>query len=275
MRDWLRKNKKWILSCTGIAVLATLIAWRRSRRATRPDSLQKLREDAIADAQSSFHELKAYLSGLNPIKLLTQLTLTFLFVPEDKFVEEGDENHHVVQVDRIFGRLHCLKSLSGQAGRACRRDESRESRNSFGQVLRRDSGFPALFGHAQGDNIDDKMRGLLGSAKIYSLNVKETHTPHKLFELADDLFSQHDLWFTQKLGFTINQAIKISKSITEEYSQRFNESKNGLKGRAKEFVEELLERGEGEETDREDLEKRAAVYLSLWSFGFLALFYRG
>jgi hypothetical protein len=262
MRDWLRKNKKWILSGTGIAVLATLIAWRRSRRATRPDSLQKLRKDAIADAQSSFHELKAYVSGLDPIKLLTQLTLTFLFVPEDKFVEEGDET--ITWSRWIEFLAGCIVSNRYPAKPPA---EHVDGTNLEKVATLLDKYFGGIrnsllfSGHAQGDNIDHKMRGLLGSAKIYSLNVRGDTYPHKLFELADDLFSQHDHWFTQKLGFTINQAIQISKSITEEYSQRFNESKNGLKGRAKKFVDELLERGEGEERDREDLEKRAAVYL--------------
>jgi len=46
---------------------------------------------SISDIWRSFCELTQYVSHLDPVKLLSQLTLTFLTVPEDQFIEEGDE----------------------------------------------------------------------------------------------------------------------------------------------------------------------------------------
>src|SRR3990172_12343745 len=55
------------------------------------DELKKINYKTRSDIETNFSNLMELARGLDPIKLLSQLTLTFLFVPEDQFVEESSD----------------------------------------------------------------------------------------------------------------------------------------------------------------------------------------
>ena len=56
-----------------------------------PDELKKANQKAYSDVETSFADLVALANQLEPIKLLSQLTLTFLTVPEEQFIEESSD----------------------------------------------------------------------------------------------------------------------------------------------------------------------------------------
>jgi hypothetical protein len=47
--------------------------------------------DPIAELQAAFNELETFVAAYDPISLLSQLTLTFLFVPEEEFQGEASD----------------------------------------------------------------------------------------------------------------------------------------------------------------------------------------
>ncbi len=57
------------------------------------DELKRMNQKACSDIETRYAELIALLNRLDPIKLLSQLTLTFLTVPEDQFNDESSDIH--------------------------------------------------------------------------------------------------------------------------------------------------------------------------------------
>src|SRR5689334_6305551 len=55
------------------------------------DQLKKINNRAYADVQRNFLRLVKTVDKLDPIKLLSQLTLTFLLVPVNEFIEESSD----------------------------------------------------------------------------------------------------------------------------------------------------------------------------------------
>jgi len=77
--------------------------------------------------------------------------------------------------------------------------------------------------------------------------------------VAENIYSQHDEWFVKKLGFTIADAMSISESITNEYNRRVNEEKHSCLKRAREYVNELINKGDPNEENRKELETRVGI----------------
>jgi len=97
-------------------------------------------------------------------------------------------------------------------------------------------------------------------AKIDSLYVRGESYPHQLRRVAHDIYTQHDDWFTRNLGFTITDALSISRAIIDEYNRRINDEKQSCKERAREYVEELIKKGEAKKEEQKDLETRIGCY---------------
>src|SRR6266851_9248616 len=55
------------------------------------DELKKANKRAYAEVQRNFSRLGKNVGKLDPIKLLSQLTLTFLLVPANEFVDESSD----------------------------------------------------------------------------------------------------------------------------------------------------------------------------------------
>src|SRR3989304_3883430 len=64
----------------------------------------KANEKAFSDIETSFSNLTKSTEKLDPIKLISQLTLTFLFVPENTFIEESSDT---------FERVRWIEFLTG------------------------------------------------------------------------------------------------------------------------------------------------------------------
>jgi hypothetical protein len=57
------------------------------------DKLKVMNQKAHSDAEAYFRELTKLVGALDPVKLLSQLTLTFGTVPEDQFNDESSDVH--------------------------------------------------------------------------------------------------------------------------------------------------------------------------------------
>jgi len=57
------------------------------------NEIEEWHQKTLADVEANFAKLTAYISKLCPAKLLSQLSLNYLFVPGGEFREESDEIH--------------------------------------------------------------------------------------------------------------------------------------------------------------------------------------
>ncbi|WP_165420152.1 hypothetical protein [Edaphobacter modestus] len=125
--------------------------------------------------------------------------------------------------------------------------------------------FDSFMGHflsAQPETQERKSSDdLLRSAQIYSLWVRGDAYPHQFFTYAQELYGQHDTWFTTHLGFTIADAIGIIHSVDEELNRRVNASADDARKTAPIKAEEYLEEAEARQISRKELETRVAIHL--------------
>lgn len=203
--------------------------------------------------QESFDDLETFLARYDPISLLSQLTLTFMFTPENEFQSESSD---------VFEWQRYIELLAGIAlGRPL---PSRPTDPIDGPVLTQlhtliekyfneVSKQLAFEAHPNSENPDKDF--LLIEAKIESLYVRGDAYPHQFFTFAQGLYGSHDQWFTAKYGFTIEEAIRLAKAIGTEYSERVNRSGENARAAARRRAEELIAEGEFPEDQRRDLEK--------------------
>ena len=204
--------------------------------------MKKLHKKSITDAEKYFNELKKYVIRLDPIKLLSQLTLTFLFVPESKYIEEIEETENWRRwIEFLAGYLvtqpypqNANKNINGR-----HLEELKELLENYFKSIDQNL-WPSKIYRSKAD-LNEEL--IILSAKRYSLYVRGETYKHKYFQLAEDFYFEHDKWFKENLGFTIRDAINLSKSIEEEYNKRFNEAKSIAQEEAKKFVAKLVKNG--------------------------------
>ena len=224
------------------------------------NQLKETHQESALDIESSFDELKQYVSTLDPVKLLSQLTLTYLYVPEDKFIEEGD---------KTIKWYRWIEFLAGYL--VSKEYPNNPEKNIDGRNLERimnllDKYFHSIETHqiistSAKEKKDFDIERIIASAKSFSLFVRGYTYTHKLLKLVEDIYSPHDKWFKTILGFTIKEAIELSKSIEREYDERVNEWREKVKVYVKKEVNDLVKNGKASEKDRKGLETKLSVYL--------------
>ena len=222
------------------------------------DELRRMNQKAYSDIETRYAELIALLNRLDPIKLLSQLTLTFLTVPEDQFNDESSDIHKWARwVEFMAGYL-----LTRDYPQNAKKEIDGEDLKNIEDVLTTYFGSISLYLISDKTNVgkDGEIDSVIHLAKNDSLYVRGESYPHQLRRVAHDIYTQHDDWFTQKLGFTINDALLISESIIGEYNRRINDEKQSCKERAREYVEGLIQNGEAKEEERKDLEIGVGCY---------------
>lgn len=224
------------------------------------DHLKKVHTKSKTDVKNSYNELKQFIFRLDPIKLLSQLTLTYLFVPEGEFIEEGEEP---IKWSRWIEFLTgCL--ITQPYSNDLKKDIDGRHLEKLEKLLDqyfRNLNTSLITSKSTKKKSDLNIERVIFSAKNYSLYVRGESYPHKLIELAKDLYSKHDNWFKQSLGFTIDEAIHLYKSITAEYNRRVDEVKQRTKREAKKKVNELIKTGKYLEKERQELEVKLGCYL--------------
>lgn len=102
---------------------------------------------------------------------------------------------------------------------------------------------------------------VVSRAKIESLYVRGDAYPHQFYAFAEKLYGPHDNWFRTHYGFTIVEAIALSKAIDRLYCQRINTSRQEARRDARKKTQKLVAGGEITESARHDAETRIACML--------------
>lgn len=226
------------------------------------EDLRKTNIKADEDIKTNFANLSTYLKEVDPIKLLSQLALTFLSVPEDKFIEESSDTFKWARwieflAGYIVSHVYPQNARSNIDGRDLEKiekllDEYFRSVSVFLTTSRISNGAP--------DKTDKEVESVVQSAKIHSLYVRGESYPYFLQETAKKIYTPHDTWFSKNLGFTISEALLISESIINEHNRRINDEKQPCLERAQKHVNKLITEGKANEKDKKDLEMKFGCY---------------
>ena len=210
-------------------------------------------EESKHKVEEAFKALTGYLNTLDPVKLLTQLSLTYLTNPEGEFRKEGHEVHKWSRwIEFVAGYL--LVNAYPQSpekeidGRNLEQLE-KLLEDYFNAIVQHE-----MFGSANTENTTRQEQDLLFFARTHSLHVRGDTYPHKFLELAIDLYSQHDEFFKAKYGFTIQEAVKLHSSIIQEYERRVHELIPNLKAEARRLTEKHIEEDQSFQRYKDQIE---------------------
>jgi hypothetical protein len=221
------------------------------------DQLKKINIRASAEVQRNFSRLTKTVQKLDPIKLLSQLTLTFLITPVNEFI---DESSGIGKWERYIEFLAGYLLANMYPQKAKKRVDGRDIERVEKQIEKYIQSIAMYLSTASSsDNSKKDIETVIASAKIHALFVRGETYPHLLRETAQSLYSQHNDWFIKHLGFTINDASTIFLSIVEECNRRINDERQSCLERARLYVDELISKGEGSEEKRHELEMMVGI----------------
>lgn len=220
-----------------------------------PSDLPAINLPTPEEAYSAF---SVFVSQFDPIELLSQLVLTFLFTQKEFSGEGTDERRWARLIEFTAGYVVSLPRPQEPLQRF---DGSRIE--EFELLVRRyfDSFMGAFLTAAPASQDRTSSAALLRSAQIYSLWVRGDAYPHQFFAFAQELYGQHDAWFVSHLGFTIAHAIAIIHAVAAELNRRVNVSANHAREAAPLKAEEYLAEVESRGISREELEARIAIQM--------------
>ncbi len=226
----------------------------------------------MTELKEAFDELGAFISNYEPIALLSQLTATFLFFPEDEFQgEASDIVKWQRRIELLAGyfvvRPYPLGRTSAVDGEALGRVEK-----LVDQYLAAAAQGIMAEGSKAGKKNDEYE--LLAQAKIESLYVRGDAYPHQFYVFAQELYAPHDAWFREHYGFSIADGVNLAQAIFRMYRDRFTYSLQSARERAREFVDNMVARGEVAGKERKDAETQVwcALHCGRFEemFGFTA-----
>ncbi len=187
-----------------------------------------------------YENLTGFIRKYDPIKLITQLTLTYLFYPAkpgEEFKPEYDEIHKWSRwIEFIAGYLLSFEYQNNRElfvdGEVLNKLEKLLN-EYFDLIVRYYHSLPSVEG-------EEKEHNLLLQIKFYTLYVRGDTFPKKQITQAKELYKLHDKYFKKNYGFTINDAIEICQSITNEYIERVNRISTTCKEEAKELTNKQI-----------------------------------
>ncbi len=209
--------------------------------------------------KEAFDTFRTFVAQFDPIELLSQLSLTFLFIREGFHGEDSDAQHWSRWIQFTAGYLATVSPTEDRTIRvfdsSCVTEFETLIKQYFNSVPL------ALMRNHSGPNPRTPAESLLLSAKIYSLYVRGDCYPHQFFEYALELYGQHNDWFRSHLGFTIREAVQIARSIPDELVRRVNQSAEYARANAHQEAEKFLNTEWAQSLTRAELDNWAAVYL--------------
>lgn len=170
----------------------------------------------------AFASLEQCVSSFEPLALLVGLTQRYLFVSADEFHEEDSEIHRWARRIELVAGILLARPRPALGSRVPTRDDFGlvgELAEAYLMSLSRQIVHEAT---AQPHSRD---QDLAAEARNYSLNTRGDAYPHQFYEFARGLYGSHDAWFRANLGFTIGEAISISKAFFGEYEKRNHASR--------------------------------------------------
>jgi hypothetical protein len=213
----------------------------------------------LTELKEAFDELGAFIANYDPIALLSQLTATFLFFPEDEFQgEASDVVRWQRRIELLAGYFAVRPYPSGRTAVV--------DGDALGRVERLVDQYLTAVAQgilAEGAKTGKKGEGhvLLAQAKIESLYVRGDAYPHQFYAFAQELYGPHDAWFREHCGFCIADGVILSQAIFRLYSDRFTHSLRSARERARKLVDDLVAQGEVAENERKDAETQVGCAL--------------
>ena len=208
-------------------------------------------DKATISVEDAFKELLEYVEKFDPIKLLSQLSLTHLSVPAGTYI---DEDHNDIAKMRVY-----IEFLAGAL--LTREFPSDYDPEVTGQTLMRvkelcDSYYDTLMrGRVSPDDsgADSGPDSILESVRDYALWVRGEAYGHQYYDMARGIYGPHEAWFRSALGFTINEVIAAVEAISEEYKRRINAGRKTASKHAEDLVNEHCLTGETKEQSKVQL----------------------
>lgn len=188
--------------------------------------------------EEAYANLVDHLVQFDPLELLCNVTLRYLRQDASKFIGEADErNRWVVRVELIAGIL---------LTRPCPNNATPKVTSPAIEQLRHlieRYEFVVLASIAEenpsgSDPSHSTVRGLLGTVRNYSYGVRGTAHHHQYTEFTHELYSLHDKWFKDNLGFTIKEALSLVRAFLHEYDNRINREKSVSRKHAESVTKE-------------------------------------
>ncbi len=218
------------------------------------DQLKKINKRAYAEVQRDFSRLAKTVDKLDPIKLLSQLTLTFLLVPVNEFLDESSNTAKWARYIEFLAGYLLSKKYPQKTKMNVDGKDIEHVEKQLEKYIQSIATYLTTSPPSRESEKD--LETVIASAKIHSLFVRGESYPHLLRQTAQSIYAQHNDWFVKRLGFTIDDALTISNSIIDEYNRRINDEKQSCLERARMYVDELIRKGQGSEEKRRSEEKR-------------------
>lgn len=191
----------------------------------------------MVNVQQAFADVEEFLQRFEPLDFLTQFSMTYLFAPEDQFASESHESHVSARQLEFATGYYATRPLRAGGERV-----DGAVLEAFKKLM--DTFFNSMNVHLTRESINNdapRPPFALTSAKIHSLHVRGDAYPHQFKILAEAIYSPHDAWFLDRLGFTIADAQKIAESFTNELNDRFHARREASREEARLLVEEKRE----------------------------------
>ncbi len=190
------------------------------------------------EIEISFNELKRILSKYDPIKLLSQIQLTYLLVPENKFHDEDSEQEEWLRKVEFLSGIYLSEVYPRNPKSLVDGKDLEIVEKALDKYLQTIKTEILTSGSLLENDEDKEIDSILKSAQLYSFYVRGETYQHQLRDILISIYSAHDCWFEEELGFTIDQALNISESIIAEYNRRVNLEKELSLKKAKKYIKE-------------------------------------
>lgn len=208
-----------------------------------PNNSKDLNSDSTASVEETYAHLVEHLVVLDPIKLLSILSLTYLTHRANTFSSEADEeNRWVVRIELVAGILLARPYPSNPRSVITSADIDRlhELLELYERSL-----LTAAFHETSSDPAPDSQH-VIGSVRNYSFWVRGTAYLHQYSAISRAIYTPHQDWFKTNLGFTIDEAMLLVESCIEEYNARINRERIA----AQDYAVRLVSKSDSADTDK-------------------------
>ncbi len=211
-------------------------------------------------ASESFHKLQKLCKKFEPVKLLTQLSMTFLIGIEGQVIYPDDESaNHLICIELINGIIFSMSSEdrgSEEPGTVDTNDVMVTCQAYLSNIDR------YLVDAAQEDGSIEKF--ILYSAKYYSAHIRGESYPPKILQLAESIYNPLSDIFKKKYSFTFSDLRKFYDAIFEYINFELNAIRLIARSIAQEQTNAYFERAPSEDRSEEEI---FSIYFNMHSFG--------
>lgn len=227
---------------------------------------KKITKKAEKEIIESFASLEKITKNINPIIILSQLLLFLL-----SYDNIEDENRRIIlerKLEFLTGFLLARSCYEFTCKEDIIDEKMMEKVDKIFKIL--DDYFHALNSFtlfSNGKNkknevniISDAEEFVLKRVKESSFWIRGDAYNHQFIKYSIDYYSKYDLWFKKHLGFTMNDAILIYKTILRLYEENFYRYQKIAKTKSKEYAKEILSKKNISEKELLKKEKNAYIF---------------